>query len=293
MGDYDWIGPAVGAGAQVFGTALGGAAQDAERAKQLELLKSLLAKYQGIPDPKFNDVAPDTYGPSALGGIQSDPRLLQQEGEVDAGLKNVVNSGGLTLEDRAAQAGLYDKLSRQTSGQNASIRNNASARGALNSGSALALQLAGGQGATQQASDSARDISANAQLNGLKAMQQRYANASGMDNQQYQRKAAAAQATDAINAHNASAARNAGLYANDQRQRAFDNSVTKVAGQRGPTNDLGSHYAQSGDIAARRGAAYGKAIKGGINDYMQDQDSLSADERDQRRRAADSAWESG
>ncbi len=258
MGDTDW-GALAGAGAQIAGGIGGNLASQADRDKALALLREMQAKYGALADPKFADVAPDLQGPSQLAGLRADPALLAQEQGVDQGLKNVVDQGGLTLQDRAAQAQIYDKLARQTSAGNAAIRNNAAARGALNSGSSLALQLAGQQQGVQQASDAARDISAGAQANSLKAMQQRYANASQMDNSQYARQAAAAEAADAINAHNASARRNAGIYANNQNQQQFSNQFTKLNGQQSATNNLSGAYGTEADSKQALGNSIGNA----------------------------------
>ena len=286
MADFDWtqlIGPAIEVGGGLAGRAM----SEGDRQEQLNLLKGLLAKYQGIEDPRFSNVAPDTVGPSELGRIQSDPALQAQQFEVDAGLKGVVDAGGLSLEDRAAQSQLYDKLARQTSGQNAAIRNNLAARGALNSGAATAMQLANAQQGAQQAADAARDTAAGAQANALRAMQQRYANASQMDDAQYQRKASAARAADAIAAHNASARRQAGIYNNGLLQQQFSNKVTKVAGQRGPANDLAGYYGDEAQNKANIGATGGRAF--GAIDYT------DPDERRRRaaRARADAAWDEG
>lgn len=245
--------------AQVGGGLLGQAMSAGDRAAMLQLLKDQQKKYAAVEDPRFQDVAPDIYGPSELEGIKSDPRLAQQQLEVDAGLKDVVDSGGLTLQDRAAQAATYDKLARQTSAGNAGIRNNLASRGALNSGASLAMQLANQQNGTQQAADVARDTTADARARALKAMQQRYSNASEMDDTQYARKAGAARAADAINAHNASARRTAGMYANDLQQRGFNNRLSKLNGERGPSNDLVGYYGGEAENKAQIGAAAGNA----------------------------------
>lgn len=242
------------------GGALAGQAMSAQdRATMLRLLKEQQAKYAGIEDPRFQDVAPDIYGRSALEDIQADPALAAQQQGVDQSLKDVVDSGGRTLQDKAAQADIYDKLARHTAAGNASIRNNAAARGALNSGSSLALQLANQQAGTQQAAESARDLSGNAQMNALKALQQRYSNASQMDESQYRRKSAAAAAADAINQHNASARMNAAKYANGQQQQQFSNRFSKVSGQQGATDTLANYYGTEADSKQATGNAIGNA----------------------------------
>jgi hypothetical protein len=264
-----WIAPVLGTVAQLGGSLGGQALSEADRQKELEIYKQLLAKYQNVPLPGQEQMSPDLYGPSALEGISEDPTAGAAYAQSDAAMKGLIDQGGLTLQDKAAQASVYDKLARQNSTSMGRIENDAAARGGLNSGSTLAMQLASQQQGSQQAADAARDTSANAQARMYQALRDRASQSMKRSDQVYDRQARAAAARDAINQHNASAMNKSISYNNDLGQTQFGNRMSQINGQQNASGNLASYYGGAADRISNMWGGSGKAVQQGIAAYDQ------------------------
>src|SRR5262245_51497624 len=130
-----------GLAGQVFAANQANQAQQ-EYADQIKKLIELAQKkYGALQTPDLKDVEYAQLGPSAIEGIQGDPRLKQEEfGALDA-LKDMEKSGGLTLEDEAALNRVLNKTARQDAAGRGAIANDFAARGQLGSGAQLAMSL--------------------------------------------------------------------------------------------------------------------------------------------------------
>ncbi len=139
--------------AQLLGSAAGEAASKMDQEEAMRLIKSVSDSYGKIDLPKLKELFLQKQGDTKLAGIKDDPTYRSQQNAADAQLNDVINSGGLTLSDRAALNSVRNRVSRgESAGRNA-IERNQQARGALDSGDTLAMQLQNNQQSAQQASE--------------------------------------------------------------------------------------------------------------------------------------------
>lgn len=230
MADFDWsslIGPALQAG----GTIAGQAAATGQNNNALGVYQTLQKQYGNLKAPSTQNENPEYWGDSALGNIKQDPAALASYTNASQSLGNIVNSGGMTLADKANQAEANQKLAQQNGATLGNIRQDLQARGALNSGAGLAMQLQAQQQGSQQAANSAQQTAAAAQARSYQAIQSQAQLASQRENQQWQQQAQVAQARDLISQHNAGAANAATSYNNQLQQQGFQDNLANLNGQ--------------------------------------------------------------
>lgn len=167
-------------------------------------MQKMLEEY-GFAPTSFEYASPEEVGPSAYDQIAVDPRYKESQLGALGGLDQIQADGGLTLEDKAAQAEVMNDVARQEAAGRAQIKNDMAARGTLGSGNELAMRLANQQNAA--------DASAKAGMNTLASAQKRYFDsllaegdmAGKMRGQEFGEKSKAAEAADAIAQYNAQA----------------------------------------------------------------------------------------
>lgn len=255
----------------ILGSAAGEAASRMDKEEAMRLIKSVSDEYGKINLPELKQLllskAPDTQ----LAGIKDDPRYRADQNAAGAQLDNVINSGGLTLADRAALNRIRAGSARQESAGRHAIEQSMAARGALDSGAQLAMQLQGNQQAANGMAEADANTAGMAQRRAFEAIRERGRNAGEGLDRDYRQQSDRARAQDAINQGNIAIANTAARYNASIPQQNFDNQMKKTAGAAGATYaTAGAHAANAKDTkqtAQAIGNSAGMAAQSGYNEY--------------------------
>lgn len=227
--------------------------------QQLDLFKQQLERVNGIKLPDLPQVQAEQLGPSAVAGMQTDQDTRGKQLHALAELQNIIDSGGLDLSDKA---GLEDALNSYQEAQHsahAGVAADAAARGQLNSGTRLMMDM----DATQKGANAQRqndlDVAAQAQRRKLAAIGDYTSGLGNMREMDWREKEAGAQAQDYRDQRNADAREKAGYYNAGLPQQGFQNAMQKAVGAGAPTGNLAAAYGQAGADARTAAAGYGKA----------------------------------
>ena len=273
---------------------LGGNAGKADMKKSNQLMKDAVARLEavGVPTVEAQRIAlqdPELQGllqaeqlqESQLAGVSVDPRMKQAQVKALEEITGL-SEQGLGAEDKAAMNSLMRQNSGAAQAQNASVLQDAAARGTLNSGNALIASLNAGQNQANRGQEQAMQIAAQASAARREALSQKANLATTMGQNDFAQKAQVANAGDAINRFNAQnrqdvnaqnlASRqtiaNAGTANRNQEemynkglvQQKFQNEFAKAGGVSGATTNLANNHAQQGQAAAQGQAAMNGAI---------------------------------
>jgi hypothetical protein len=218
------IGSMYGPMGAMVGSSLGGLVGsmfDSGDSEALDALKKAQAQIQAIPVPTAQDLRL-TLEPLVQQGIltpEAYQTILQQPSEftsmnIDqtgrnaevAGLnqlQDIANSGGQDAEYKQAMNEALNTSNTQLQGQNASIMQNASARGMPTSDLMAAQQLAQAQNGAYNMNAFSSNAAAQAEQRALQAMTESATLGGQLNQQDYAQAAQKAQAIDAINKYNA------------------------------------------------------------------------------------------
>lgn len=261
MGDYDWIGPLVGAGAKAFNSyeTANKSNEDVQRAYQqmLDNLKQRFADYDALGPAGYQNVTAQQVGPSALNNIQLDPTGRAAEQSAMAQLGDLSAHGGLNLADMAALNKIQASLSRNNAARNASLANQYAARGQLGGGQQLAMALNANQNAAAQANQHGEDVAAMAQQRALDAILKRAGLGRQMESDEYARKSDAAKAADLIEARNAAARTQAANTNNSIAGQRYEDELAKLKAKSGLSSQQNDIMFGRGTQQARTDAAMG------------------------------------
>lgn len=205
-------GPIVGALAGLFG-----GKGDADAAKEAQ--KRALEIIQGVRVPTVEEqqillhhfssagaLTPQleqtlTQDPSKMESISVDPRLKQAQMSALQQLGQTAN-GGYSSQEQASMAKIQNQVAQAAHGRDEAILQQMAARGMGGSGSELAARMISQQGANNTQAQGGLDTAAAMNARALDAMS-RYGTLGGqMDSQDFNQKAAKAQAGDEINRFN-------------------------------------------------------------------------------------------
>lgn len=276
------IAAGVGAAANILGGMAAGDAQREAAAKAYAAQKENFIKMQemleeiGIPSveaqklllerPEYaGDLITEKLGPSALEGIQEDPRLKSAQMDALSELQEI-GKVGLTPEERAQRAEMLRESAAQGQAAQKAVLQNMAQRGTLDSGSALIAQL---QANAQESADARRQseqMAADVAQRRRDAIMQA-ANLSGnMSQADIARQQTAATAADRIaqfNTQNQNQAQQRNL---DARQ-AYANQIANLANQEQQYNKqlINQRYNQEMD----RWKALGNISTGAANAQAQ------------------------
>lgn len=231
----------------------------------LENLKARFGDYESIPPAVYRDVVAQVLGPSALSGIEADPGARQDQQESIAALDNIAKSGGLTLADMKVLNDVERSLNQQNASRQKGIANQFAARGQLGAGAQLGMQLDSAQNAAENANQRGESVAAQAQERAMKAILEKGSLSRNMSNDDYSRKARAAEAEDSIRKYNASMSTDAQKYNNGIRGQAFDDEMKRLGGKHGVTRETNAALLGSGQQNANTIAGQTSATKGLIN----------------------------
>ncbi len=160
-----------------------------------------LSQYQNAGNLTPQQIQALQQGPSAMEGIQTDPRLAQAQ---MAALQQLSTTGqmGMTPAQQAALAQAQQNAASMGQAKNAQIMDQFARTGMGGSGAQLAAQLSASQGASQQLANNSNQVAQNAQQNALQAISQAGQLGGQIQGQQFGQKSQIAQAKDYINRFN-------------------------------------------------------------------------------------------
>ncbi len=272
--DYGAI---IGMVGQLAGAAAGQAASSMQQSEVMRLIKSVSDEFGKINVPQLQKLLLEKAPETKLAGIRDDPTYRAQQNAADAQLNDVVQSGGLTLADRASLNAIRNRLARGESAGRDAITNSLAARGSLDSGAQLAAELQGNQQSAQSAAEAGAQTAGAAQARAYQAIRDRARNAGEGLDRSYRQQSDAAKAADAINAGNTAIANTAARYNAGLGQQNFDNQLRLTGARTAPAYALaGANAAQAKDTQqAWQGAGniVGAAGKSTYDSYKSGQQS--------------------
>ncbi len=255
-----------------------------------------LQQYQNAGNLNPAQIQALQQGPSAMEGIQTDPRLVQSQ---MAALQQLSTTGqmGMTPAEQAALNQAQQQASAQAQAKNAQIMDQFARTGMGGSGAQLAAQLSNSQGQAQQLANNSNQVAQNAQQNALQAISQAGQLGGQINAQQFGQKSDIAKAKDYINrfntensqqvqnanvqAANAAALRNLTnqqnisgqntQLANQQQQynkqliqQQFNNQAALAAGRSGQYQGIAQQNMQNAANTANSYAGIGQGIDTGV-----------------------------
>lgn len=247
---------------QLAGNAAGQAASQMDRDKLMALIQGVVDDTGKINVPQLQKILLQQQGKSEFRNIKEDPRYRSEQDSADAQLNDVINSGGLTLSDRAALNRIRNSTARTESAGRNAILGGMAARGTLDSGAQEAAQLAGNQQSANSLAAADEDTAGKAQARAYQAIQDRAKLAGQGLDRSYREQSDAARAQDAINAGNTAIA-NAGIRYNAALpQQNFNNQLELSKAKANPAYALaGAHgaAAQNSEDQWNKAGAVGAA----------------------------------
>lgn len=255
MADWSWVGPVANAvGQYAGGMSAGNQANSTLQGAYDEMLRNLQARfgdYDALGAAGYQDVTPEQLGDTALASIPEDLGARQAQQESIAALGDLSQHGGLSLADMQALNEIQGNLNRNNMARQKGLANEFAARGQLGSGAQLAMGLANQQNAAMNANQAGETAAAQAQQRAMEAILRKGEMARGMSSDDYRRKAAAAQAKDAIMARNAAARSDAARYNNSLRGQTYQDRLAQAAGKTSLTNAMNKGIMGKADQSAR------------------------------------------
>ncbi len=239
-------------------------------------VKQAETAFDGMGAPQFNHVTGQpvnvqrgqvtSQGPSAMGGIQTDPSGMAAQRAQMAALSSLAANGGRNASSDANLAQIQQGENANAAGQRGAIMQNMAARGQGGSGNELLAQLSASQNATNNQSMQDLGVRGQQAQTALQAGQGAAQIGAGMENQQFGEAAARAQAADAISRFNAgNASQNSQFNAGQGNQAAMFNSGQNVGAQQANNANIQQGFGDTMGVAGGRqhggevGAGYGSA----------------------------------
>ncbi len=247
--------------------------------EQKIFLQQLKSEGQLSPELEQAITAPD----SLMQGVAVDPALKAAQLEALSGLKNISDSGGHTLEDKANLNQAMNEIGAVERGKRDAIMQSMQQRGVGGSGLELAAKLSNQQAAATSANQVGLQVAADMQKRALEALMQRGSLAGDVRGQEFGEQSDKAKAQDIINAYNARNRQDvqqrnvdtknaASLYNLQEKQRIsdtntglsnqqemhnkgliqknFENRATKAGGTAGQYQQTAAQQTQQGNDAA-------------------------------------------
>jgi len=207
---------------------------------------------------------------NAMSGVQGDQGAQAAQNQALQG-EQEESQTGMTAADKAALSEGLNRAAQQSGAQQKAIMQHAAETGQAGSGSSLAAQLEGAQGAASANAGAGLEASQQAQQRRLGALGQVAQQGQAINQQTTQRQQAAAEAQNAINAANTNAqnqtsefnaqAGNQAALANQAAQNAA-NQYNSQALEQQFQNQLGEDQAKSGAQISSEGV--GSAFLGNM-----------------------------
>lgn len=222
--------------------------------------------YQNAGDFQNQAEANIGMGPTAMAGIQADPRLVNAQ---MAALQQLTQTGqmGMTPAEQAALHDAQRQASAMAQAKQAQILDNAARTGMGGSGASLAAQLLNAQSGADRASQNSNQIAQQAQQQALQAITQSGNLAGQINAQQFGQQSDIAKAKDYINQFNTQNAQNvqqrniananAAALRNLNNKQNIGQQNTQLANQQQQANK-GLYQQQFNNQMARAGGMAGQ-----------------------------------
>lgn len=165
MADYSWVGPAVEAGASIFGRLM--AEGDYQKASQL--YDQIIQDMDEIEIPKFKELVAQEIAKNREVSMGSSGRTAQQ-GAIDR-LSQLVDEGGLDAQARLDMQQALSAADQQNAANRGAILDSRARRGLGGSGDELAALLGSQQSSANSARDAGLNIAAAARQRALNALE--------------------------------------------------------------------------------------------------------------------------
>lgn len=240
--------------AQIAAAMYGQAAASQMTQQQLDLLGQQLARVNAVPIPNQPTITPDQLGPSAMGAMAPDQATRGKQLQALAEVQNIIDHGGTDLTEQASLEQAMNQANTQQQRARETVAANAAARGQMNSGTRMAMDLDAASQGANAARSSGLQAAAQAQQRRLAAIQDAASMESSLRNQDWSEQAQAANAKDLRDQYNAAAREKAQYYNAGLPQQTFQNQMSKANAGNAPTNAMGNAL-QGAGTGARQDAA--------------------------------------
>lgn len=169
----------------------------------VEAQQIVMQQYQSAGEwtPELEEAV--KLGDSQMLGVSTDPAYREAQKQALSKLQQIGDEGGMTLSDRANLERQMGDIAATQRGARQAILQDAQQRGGYGSGTALAAQLMAQQGGADQAHMLGLETAGMAQKRALDAIMQGGTLGGQLREQEFNEKAQAAKAQDAINQWNA------------------------------------------------------------------------------------------
>jgi len=254
-----------------------------------------------------------SLGDSQMGGITTDPAYKESQLKALGKLKDIGDSGGMQLEDRATQERIEGGINARQRGSREAILQDAQQRGGYGSGTSLVAQLMSQQGGSQDAHMAGLNTAASAQKRALEAIKSGGDLGTQLRGQEFGEKQKVAEARDAISKWNASnsqdvAQRNAGVkntsaqynlsnaqnlansnvdtrnksqaYNKGLIQTRYENEMNNAKAKANARAGVASNALAAGQAGAAQAAGIGSAINQGVTAYANQENSNEQRQKD-------------
>jgi hypothetical protein len=262
----DPISAGVSAGGGLLGTILGQIFSAGDRYQAQEAMRRAADAYN-IPLPVLQQMVAEQLPKSAEASVYADPNLAGAQTDSLGALKNISDSGGMTLEDKVNFGQSQREAAQGAMAQRKSIQN-VLARSGAPSGVSAALQLGAARPAQEASALAGEKMSADAQRRAMQAVLQRGQMAGQQRQQGFNEASQRARATDLINQYNANARTQAQRYNLGLPGQQYQNELNRAAGVAGTQRAASDYYTgnanrvagMASDLGAGAGLAAGAAI---------------------------------
>lgn len=234
--------------------------------EQLDVLREQLADVQRVQLPDIQNITPDQLGDSAVASMKSDQTLRAKQLQALGTIQNLIDSGGLDLTDQASLEDATSQALNQQKRARAGVAADAAARGQMNSGNRLVMDLDAAQAGSNAARKTGLETAALAQRRRLDAIREASGMAGGLREQDWREGEAAARAKDIRDERNAAAREKAQYYNAGIPQQQFTNALGKATGQL-PSSNAYAGGLGAGATDARASAAGAAGVIGAASTY--------------------------
>jgi hypothetical protein len=236
-------------------------------ASQLRMFEQQLNDVRDVKLPDLPQIQADQLGESAVAGMKSDQGLRGKQLQALATIQNLIDSGGLDLTDKASLEEAMSHATNQQHRARAGVAADAAARGQLNSGNRLVMDMDAAQSGANAARETGMQTAAMAQRRRLEAIREASGLAGGLREQDWREAESANHAHDARDERNAAAREKAQYYNAGLPQQNFTNALGKATGQLPSANAYGGALGAGATDARTSAGGMAGIIGAGANAY--------------------------
>lgn len=208
--------------------------------KQLRLMERQLKDIRSVELPDLPELEAEQLGDSAVAGMKSDASLRSNQLAAIAEMQRLADAGGLDLTDKAALEQALDTARNQTKRARAGVASELGARGQMDSGAKMAMDLDATSRGANDLRKEGMDTAAMAQRRRLAAIRDASGMSGSLREQDWREGESANRAKDLRDERNAAARERASQYNAGLPQQGFNNRMAKATGQLPSTSAVGN-----------------------------------------------------